>query len=338
MKNYSVNYDPIRVASDNDPRRPEFPPGSPSFPASNTRKIIVPGLDNVFVKDESTNPTGTHKDRMAWEIVVTYQLMKERIKPGEKLPQMSIISSGSAALAIQSMLRQFGFPNLKVLVDTQIPLGRKTSLEQIGCEVYQVDLSQKELDADDILEITNNPDGFDITSNIALKPTSQFYDWLSYEILNNNADFYMVPFGTGALYENLLNTCSQIRTKKSPDRRFMVDPAEFTAPNLIGATTSNPETAMDKLYSPFLPFKNFDKQALGLLKKIGGVGAHSNVYPVQEQYVAPAMKIARENSLAAEPSALSGLALLLQMQKDKTLNFSPTDKIVIVSTGKSKWQ
>jgi len=63
----------IIVGSENDPRKPEFPPHHPKFPATPTYRIKVPGFTDVWLKDESVNPTGTHKDRMAWEIVVTYR-------------------------------------------------------------------------------------------------------------------------------------------------------------------------------------------------------------------------------------------------------------------------
>ena len=63
----------IRIASENDPHKPEFPADDPKFPATPTFEIKVPGFNQVLLKDESKNPTGTHKDRMAWEIVVTYK-------------------------------------------------------------------------------------------------------------------------------------------------------------------------------------------------------------------------------------------------------------------------
>jgi len=89
----------IKVPSENNPRKPEFPPGNPKFPATPTYRIKVPGFSNVWLKDESINPTGTHKDRMAWEMVVTYRdflLAKKNGQIKGKLPHMSIISSGSA--------------------------------------------------------------------------------------------------------------------------------------------------------------------------------------------------------------------------------------------------
>src|SRR3989338_9374766 len=85
----------IIVRSENDPKHPEFPPDHPRFPATPTYKISVPGFSNVWLKDESVNPTGTHKDRMAWEMVVTYNLfLKRKQKENwiKKLPELSILS------------------------------------------------------------------------------------------------------------------------------------------------------------------------------------------------------------------------------------------------------
>ena len=136
----------IVVASENDPNNPEFPAEDPKFPATPTYKIDVPGFSNVWLKDESVNPTGTHKDRMAWEMVVTYRdflLAKKRGLRKGVLPKMSIISSGSAAVAIQTQLRKYGLPNLKVLLDHKTPDKIIKSLKIIGCEIYETDLGKK---------------------------------------------------------------------------------------------------------------------------------------------------------------------------------------------------
>ena len=86
----------ILVPSQNDPNKPEFPPKpffTPKFPASETYQIQLPGFTNLWLKDESTNPSGTHKSRMAWEVVI--KAKRYHIK------EISLISSGSAAMAIQ---------------------------------------------------------------------------------------------------------------------------------------------------------------------------------------------------------------------------------------------
>ena len=113
----------IRIGSENDPKKPEFPPDNPKFPATPTYQIKAPGFTNLWLKDESKNPTGTHKDRMAWEMVVTYREMLMAKKMGlvkDKLPQMSLITSGAAGFAIQPMLKKYGLPKLKCLVDIDL--------------------------------------------------------------------------------------------------------------------------------------------------------------------------------------------------------------------------
>lgn len=326
--------DSIVVASNNDPHHPEFPPGEPKFPATPTVKLEVPGFTNVWLKDESVNPTGTHKDRMAWEIVVTYReflLSKLRGQIDGKIPAMSIISSGSAAYAIQSQLRRYRLPNLRVLIDIHIRPNILKKLKDIGCEIYQVDLSKKALESREILALTNNPNGFDITSSEALDPATRFYDWLSYEILNNSPDYCFVPFGTGTLFENILNINKREVSDDEHDPRFQGDVDKLRACNFCGATTNNPNTKADKLYSPHLPFAHFDEQWIRLYRAAGYCGPESNVYLVQEKFLDEAMELAESQKINCEYSGIAGLALLLQLQE----SVSAEKKILIVNTGKS---
>lgn len=229
----------IVVASDNDPENPEFPPNKPAFPATPTYQIKVPGFSNVFLKDESKNLTGTHKDRMAWEIVVTYRdflLAKKRKQTEGPLPSMSIISSGSAAIAIQTMLKKYKLPDLKVLVDISIDSKILKYLKKLGCEVYKIDLSKKVLGA-----VTHNPNGFDITSDESFSPTTRFYDWMSYEIINNSPDYCFIPFGTGHLYENILNINKKEVTAKKHDPRFSCFSGKSRADKRLGICHAWPE-------------------------------------------------------------------------------------------------
>lgn len=326
----------IVVASDNDPHFPEFPADAPKFPATQTRKIGIPGFTNVWLKDESTNPTGTHKDRMAWEIVVTYRyflLAKQRGQITGSLPHMSIISSGSAAFAIQTQLRAYRLPHLKVLIDHTLDSTIKQSLERIGCELFEIDLSRKALSSREILTITQNEQGFDITSSEALDPTTRFYDWLSYEILNNSPEYCFIPFGTGHLYENILNVNKKEITAEMHDPRFFGNTDILRTCNFLGATTNNPRTKATKLYSPHLPFTHFDEEWMRIYRQAGFCGPESNVYTIRENFLDDAIALAKTQNIEAEPSGIAGLALLLQLQKDL-----PTSaKILIVNTGKTKY-
>jgi len=326
----------IVIASENDPLKPEFPVDDPKFPATPTYKIKVPGFSNVWLKDESVNPTGTHKDRMAWEMVVTYRdflLAKKENQVEGPLHTMSIISSGSAAIAIQTQLRKYGLPNLKVLIEFNLPLEIKESLEKIGCELYETDLSRKALDSEEILKLTNNENGFDITSAEALDPSTRFYDWLSYEIINSSPDYCFIPFGTGNLYENILNINKKEGSTKHHDPRFKGKISILKKCNFIGATSNNPETKATKLYSPHLPFSHFGEQWIRIYKFSGFCGPESNVYTVKEKYLDEAMKIAKSQKIECEESGIAGLALMLQMKNKLPRN----KKMLIVNTGKVKY-
>ena len=326
----------IKIGSENDPTKPEFPPHDPKFPATPTYKIKVPGFLNVWLKDESHNPTGTHKDRMAWEMVVTYRdfvLAKKEGVVNEKLPPMSIITSGSAGVAIQAMLHRFGLPDLKVLVDIDLPENVVHALERAGCEVYKADLSRKPLNWKEILELTDNPYGIDVTSNEALDPLTRYYDWTSYEIINQSPDFCFIPFGTGNLYENVLKVNKREVLSATHDPRFSGDVKSLRNCSFIGATINDPKSKADKLYAPHRPFTIFDEQWLRVYLLSGACGQHSNVHILQEKYLDQAIVIAEENKVECEPSGIAGLGMLLQLRER-----IPKDaKILIVNTGKTKY-
>lgn len=326
----------IVVGSENDPLKPEFPPDNPKFPATPTFEIDVPGFSNVWLKDESINPTGTHKDRMAWEIIVSYRsflLAKQRGQIDAELPQMSMISYGSAAIAIQAQLRKYRLPNLKVLVDVAInPLALK-KMKKLGCEIYSANLEKKPFTWKDILKMTSNQKGFDITSNTALDPTTRFYDWMSYEIINNSPDYCFIPFGTGNLYENIININKKEIPTQQHDPRFKGNVEKLRECNFIGATSINPKSKADKLYSPHLPYISYDEQWIRFYRYSGFCGQKSGVYLLMEKHLDKAIEIAESQKINCEPSGIAGLAMMLQMEE----KFPKNKKMLIINTGKTKY-
>jgi len=327
----------IHVASENDPGKPEFPADDPKFPATPTVRIQVLGFSNVWLKDESKNPTGTHKDRMAWEIVVTYKnflLAKERGQITGDLPAMSVISSGSAAFAIQTQLKRYHLPNLKVLTDVHLDGAIVSALERVGCEIFVTDLGRAPLQFREILALTNNPRGFDITSNEALDPTTRFYDWLSYEVINSSPSYCFVPFGTGNLYENILNINKREVSTEAHDPRFRGSVELLRKCNFIGATVDYLRSKADKLYSPHLPFVHFDEQWIRFYRFAGYCGARSGVHLVTEERLEEARDIATSQGIDCEYSGIAGLAMLLQLRGEV-----PADaKVLIVNTGRTRYE
>lgn len=184
-----------------------------------------------------------------------------------------------------------------------------------------------------ILTLTHNPKGFDITSTEALDPTTRFYDWLSYEIINSSPDYCFIPFGTGNLFENILNINKKEVSTKNHDPRFQGDVETLRKCNFIGATSNNPKTKADKLYSPHLPFVHYDEQWIMLYRYAGFCGPESNVHLLKEQFLEEAMELAHSQSIDCEYSGIAGLAMMLQMK----LKLPKNKKMLIVNTGKTKY-
>ncbi|MEK6973242.1 MAG: PLP-dependent lyase/thiolase [archaeon] len=323
----------INVNSDNDPKKPEYPPWNPRFPTTPTYKIKIPGFNEVLLKDESKNPTGTHKGRLAWEIVCWYKSFLEAKKLGAintELPQFSVISSGNSAYALAYFLQKFDLPKPKILIDINTKKSIIDFLRKQYCELYFTDLSRKALESREILALTENRNGFDITSNNALEPASIFYDWMSFEIINNAPNYVLLPFGSGDLFTNICNCIKKQIVANKKDPRLMVDINKLRTCNIIGATVNIPTTKADKLYSPHLPFVHFDEHWLAFYKKFGYIGESSGVSIVSEEHLEEAIDMAKQLGVECEPSGIAGLAYLLQNKQRLPKN----KRILIVSTGK----
>lgn len=342
--NETINED-TKIINRLEPSRPEFPLGDPSFPASPHYKIYIPGFNKVWLKDESYNPCGTHKDRKALEIRnIIYNDFKQALnsqadKP--PLPIVSIISSGNEAYSLQSLLAPKNF-NLKVILDNRYK-GQliEQQLNAIGCKLYFHDTS-KELNSDDVKKITENTEGRDFTSynnEELIKKRNKFYDWLSYEILNLSPDYCFIPVGTGDLFLNILELnkaeIQNTNSKESNDPRFFGNVTKLKQCNFMGATTNNASSKADKLFTYHnKPTGTSFMSMISEYLNEGFSGPETGIYEFSEEYLDLACEYADATKIQCEPSGIAGLALFFQ-QLDKI----PTDKkIVIVNTGKLKVQ
>ncbi|MCL1127835.1 hypothetical protein [Shewanella surugensis] len=281
--------------------------------APSTVKIIHSTYGEIVFLDESKNPSGTHKDRMAQTITTIYQDM---LKSNHTL-RLSLISSGSAAYAIQLALTERQLPPLKVLIDES----RKEIeiLKKIGCEIYTFDLESKLLSSNDILKLTDNKEGIEVTSNMAIKPYENYYKELVSYLSHFDSGYIFVPYGTGHLYGSFL-FCD-----------IFNEPYNV---HIIGGKTHFRYSKADKLYAPFNPFSmvnnNFIKTKIAMNK----VGKHSSISEFTETSLNDAIILAENNKLNLEPSALGGLAIMIDMFNHHSLKYN--NKKLVVVTGKSK--
>lgn len=255
-----------------------------------------------------------------------------------QLPALSIISSGSAALALQSHLRLFGLPDLRVVYDAdRMNHHIVERLKGIGCHLFPADLDLEILTDDDVRRVTENPSGIDVTSRDPLDPHRlRFYDWLAMEVFQELPRHIFIPFGTGDLYISIISAIVAERRRKTPDPRLMGRSVKFDGINVYGATTpttrtSTTRTCMDKLYAPFRPNYAAIKEYVAAQIKQGSLGKNSKIYDdVTEEEAKWAYTTALENNITTEPSGIAGLALL-----KRRLEYIPEgETILVINTGR----
>lgn len=327
---------------DDHPDRPEFPPHSPRFPATPCISLQH-SSGQVIVKDESWNPTGNHKDRWAWEKLLQYRDTLEQHleahrdrKSALTVPRLSMISGGSAAYALQTLLRLYGLPALRVLMDrkrTETTIVRK--LQAIGALVTLDDLDAQLISDKEVRNRTNNSDGKDITTrSIDAAQREKFYDWLVCEILLAEPTHIFVPFGTGELFTNIILFLEEQATAHTIDQRLAdVDPNRLTGIHVLGATAATANTLMKKLYAAYRPTSDELVAKLHDLKVGGILGTHSAIVPIEDRVARKGIRLAEQNKINTELSGIAGLGLFLDMVEKSELVLSEGDKVLIVNTG-----
>jgi len=328
-----------------DPKHPEFPLNAPRYPATPSLELEEEGY-TLIIKDESRNPTGSHKDRWALEKFLQYRaIVEERVEAHDErgepveLPAMSMISSGGAAFALQSLLRLYGLPPLRVVMDRgRTDDATVTKLRSIGALVRLHDLDADFLTAMDVLALTRNPQGIEITTRDIATPHHEcFYDWLICEILLLRPTYIFLPLGTGDLYANLLEVLRAANSEKRPlDRRLRgLEQSDLEGIHVLGATTDNPRSIMDKLYARYPPTRKEIEEKTAQLVTSGCIGSRSGIHIVEDDPFAldaeGELPLSREFPVRAESSGIAGLALFRKLRPNLIL--SQEDRIVVVNTG-----
>ncbi len=331
----------IPVYRENDPNKPEWKP-TPVIEAD----FSSDGYGNISIKNEadtSSNPTGTIKDRAAWELVTLFRdyaralILKKKSIDGsielERIPRLSLISAGNVANSVSRMFHIYGLPPVKVLVDLTMPANRIETLKNMYADVYLTDLSERRLNANDIKLLTNNTRGVDITSVRSIEPHAIFYDWHAHECFNANPNEIYVPYGSGRLLENLLTWQQRtlrgyIEDKRDPRLRNSVQ--NVVSMSVLGSEPIDINSGADKLTKKF-NLNIFDDHDIGALEMFSFTGKNSGIYKVNEEKIIQAYELMQRHC-NTEPSGAAGFALYLQRFEDGLIDSSK--KILVVNTGK----
>jgi threonine dehydratase len=332
----------IPLFSENDPNAPEWK-------ATPMHEIEYKGR-KILVKDESANPTGTMKDRPAWELACLYRdlaraCLLQGLSPAElkemRIPPLSILTNGNEGRAVAEVFKKFHLPPPRILVGEDVNGAIIAELEKQYANIYKANL-KKRLTVKDILRLTNNKSGKDITSDQTIEPQVVFYDWLAHEVFNeldpnpDAAKHVYMPYGSGRLFESFLYW--QVQSIKRhiqhlpPDPRLKIDPMLLLKTSLHGAEPQEPESKADKLTARHKPFLIYDKEQAESCIPFQQTGEQTGIDHFDEAHLEAAHEVFEEKGIAAEKSGAAGMALAIQdIENDKVKD---DDQIIVINTGK----
>lgn len=255
-----------------------------------------PLVADVWVKDESKNPTGTHKDRKSvW-------LIKKAI--ASNVDTLAILTAGNAGFSLATLAKGTGL-RIVTLVSTKTRDSVKQALSTIGADVLEVDFTKPLASADIEALARRSPSEkiWEVTNE-----GSEAYESIYAEIREEHADTIVCPLGSGELFMGLCNA-----VKKN---------AAGTV--VIGVHPTSEYSLADKLCTSYMPLR--DRIMQTQYERVLAHGTSHGIFDMSEEEVRWCMNHA-PRSLVAEPSALVPLLMIDRLKNQQM-------KIIMISTGR----
>lgn len=338
-------------------------------------KYVEIGINdvNLTVKDESKHKWVPNlKSRAAWEIFLFakghLKKMYDENKQGV-IFRASLLSAGNFALAVfvRLIIQGINF-QLRVILDKEILEStsdelkeKRKALQQVleveksyprNLKTYLHYIDERKLTSKDIFKLTecDESNSFDLTFGGGIENfkeiKSDYFDWLSYEILSQSPNHIFMPFGGGELMECLLEVLvfeiNRPLHKKS--KRYFGDDEILKLCNFYGLTSINKNSSLDKLYvkNEFHPKTNFEFNLKRYydLDYQGEIDIQTeedfeNLHDL-EKYLSDAEIIFKHFGIKSEPSGRAGMALFLKEFRKHPKEFIDK-KVLVVNTGLGNW-
>lgn len=305
------------------------------------------GVQKLFSKDETKNPTFTFKDRLAYEMI---RPIAESIntKTDFRKTAFASISYGNTAFSMgyysnilnksagKNVVNAVAFvpPNLKEKTYGPNTEGKSVATSKIlekikeNCSIVEIDLKKQIYRSDDLEKITreNNlvSDEFiDITEGLNRPAYVNIIIEAVEQQLKFAPDYVIVPFGAGILCNEVIDYVNDKKLKTK----------------VIPVSSGDPNTIAIMLYGPiWVDTESLLKNGNGWTKhesidKKGRKREQYLVHHVTDEEILSIMEILKQHNISAEASGASGFALLPRL---KTIDpdFDPeSHSVLIINTG-----
>lgn len=286
------------------------------------------GLKNLYIKNETLNPTGSFKDR---PIVVG---ANKALEFGAEV--LASASSGNAATSLAAWCARYGLKCV-TFVPVDAPRSKIAQLQMLGARVYRVEAKEKAKDAtaEFLAYCVKNFGWHPVPSFGSFNPYQiEGAKSIAYEIAEEiNADAIVVPVGGAGLLLGTLKGFSEYRALGWIEKEPVVHAvqSEGCAPfvrawkerKLIEAW-ENPKTVAGGIADPYTWDGN---AALRLMYKNGG-----SAVAVADSLILEAQKLlAKYAGIFAEPTGSASLAGIIALRDAGIIEKS--DTVVCLATG-----
>jgi cysteine synthase A len=269
-------------------------------PIVQLRKIVPPNVAKIFVKLESSNPTGSMKDRMAQSMIKRAE-EDGRLKPGGIVVEYT---GGSTGTSLGLICAVKGY-KLKIVTSDAFSAEKRAHMQALGAELTLVPSeggrTTKKLIREMIevaREISSEPNSY-WTDQLNNYDHIAGYHSLGYEIweqTEGQVDVFVQSVGTAA---SLLGTSEVLREKNPSLHVVAVEPAE-------SAVLSGGETGSH----------NIEGTGIGYEPPLWDADRIDEIIPVSTvEAKAMARRLAREEALFAGTSSGANVVAALSVAK-----------------------
>ncbi len=293
--------------------------GEGGTPLTKAERISRSSSVDLFLKNETVNPTWSFKDRGT---VIDLQRV---VKIGYDL--VSTVSTGNMAASVSAYCTHVGI-DCVVLVPSDIS---DKKLDQIS--VYAPHIIKVDGDYGDLYyEVQKNEEIYSSISNSPFR--IEGYKTISFEIAEEiEPDYVMIPTSSGGLFRGVMKGFTELKKSQLIDEVPTPISVQAEGCSPIYRAYKNgkkeierwsaPETLAEAISNPYPPGGN---SVLRLLKRFDGI-----CEAVSDDEILSAQKDAAREGIFCQPSSAVGVAALKKLrEKDEIERGS---KVVAVITG-----
>lgn len=305
--------------------------GEGNTPLLNARNLAeAVGVEQLFLKNETLNPSGTYKDRFA---TVALSIGK-----ATGIPAVALGSAGNAAASVSAYSAKAGMPCFVLL-----PPG---AVAERAWQVrgYGANLIRMEHTIDDCITMSERGEKLfgwkSLTTNMLTNPLLvEGYKTVGYEI-GKQVDFHMpdwivVPVGGAALFNKIYKACKDMMELGLIDKmpRFVGAQAAGCAPMVEAYRKGLKDPGVwpgipDTIAFAIADIRVYDGvTAMDIVEKTGGCAEEAT-----DEEILEAMRlIANKEAVLAEPASSCAVACAKKLV-DKGV-IKPQDSVVCVLSG-----